>query len=567
MVAFGHAAARKGVGDLLVEAGRITPQQMVSALEVQLRENRKLADVLVDQGLVTPEDVATALSLHLNVPIIDLKRHTVQPDALSLIPERTARKYNLVPLDIVGDSLVVVMEDPGNIGAIEDLVAQAKMRIQPSVGISTQIQESIDLNYRASSEIERHVRDFAPAAESVDDAEVEISESLVAQAPIVRTLDLIMAQAVKDRASDIHIEPQADRVRVRSRIDGTLYDAMSFPPSALGPLVSRVKILAGMNITEHRRPQDGQFSIRVGDREVDIRAATVETASGESVVLRVLDRSLGLLALTELGFLAEALRKYREMLTNPFGMILVAGPTGSGKTTTLYASISQLDRNRRNIVTIEDPIEYRFMDIKQIQVNEKAGITFASGLRAIMRLDPDIILVGEIRDSDTAKMAVQAALTGHLVLSSIHANDAASVPFRLMDLGVEPYLISSVLVGVLAQRMLRRICSHCHTQYQPSIDERVPYEEAVGQEETIFYHGAGCNLCSNTGYLGRTGVFELLPFSEEVRRILLEGASASTVKAQATKEGMVTLRRDGMLKVKEGITTPQEVLENVFSIG
>ena len=562
-----QVAPRKSLGDLLVEAGRITPEQLASALEMQQKESRKLADVLVEQGLVTPEEVVTALSLHLNVPIIDLKRHTVQPEALSLIPERTARRYNLVPLDVVADSLVVVMEDPGDIGSIEDLVAQAKMRIQPTVGIPTQIQEAIDLNYRASGEIEEQARAFAPPTERLRQAEIETSESLIAQAPIVRTLDLMMAQAVKDRASDIHIEPQEDRVRIRYRIDGILHDATSLPPTALEPLVSRVKILADMDITEHRRPQDGQFSIDVGGRKVDIRAATAETACGESAVLRILDKSMSLFTLAELGFLPEALKKYREMLKSPFGMILVAGPTGSGKTTTLYASISQLDRNERNILTIEDPIEYRFMDIKQIQVNEKAGMTFASGMRAIMRLDPDIILVGEIRDSDTAKTAVQAALTGHLVLSSIHANDASSVPFRLLDLGVEAYLISSVLVGIVAQRMARQICHHCRAPYQPSMEERIAYDEEMGQEQAIFYQGAGCNFCSNTGYLGRTGVFELLPLGEGIRRTLLAGASVSDIKAEAIREGMVTLKRDGMLKVKEGITTPYEVLRNVFSIG
>lgn len=555
-----RGAPSKHVGDLLVEMGRITPQELDYALETQRRENRKFADVLAEQTLVTPEEVATALSLHLNVPIIDLRRHPVQPGALSLIPEATARRYNLVPLDTVGDSLVVVMEDPGDIGAIEDLVAQAKMRIQHAVGIPAQIQEAIDLNYRASGEIEQQVRAFTPSKETLTQAEVETSESLVGQAPIIRTLDLIIAQAVADRASDIHIEPQESRVRVRYRIDGILHDAMSLPRSALEPLVSRVKILAGMNITEHRHPQDGQFSTRVGEGNVDIRTATIETTNGETAVLRILDKSMSLFTLAELGFLPEEMKKYLDMLKSPFGMILVAGPTGSGKTTTLYASISQLDRNERNIMTIEDPVEYRFMDIKQTQVNEKAGMTFASGLRAIMRLDPDIVLVGEIRDEDTAKTAVQAALTGHLVLSSIHANDSASVPFRLRNLGVEPYLIAAVLVGVAAQRMVRRICHHCRVQYQPSTEERAGYDEEMGQQQTIFYQGAGCNFCTNTGYLGRTGVFELLPFSEETKGTFLAGANVSDMKAQAIREGMVTLRQDGMQKVKDGTTTLSEVL-------
>jgi general secretion pathway protein E len=322
-----------------------------------------------------------------------------------------------------------------------------------------------------------------------------------------------------------------------------------------------------MNIAEQRRPQDGQFSIKVGDRDVDIRAATLETACGERVSLRILDKSLSLFTLPELGLLPDALRKYQAMLKSPFGMILVGGPTGSGKTTTLYASISQLGENERNILTIEDPIEYRFIDINQTQVNPKAGMTFASGLRAIMRHDPDIILVGEIRDKDTATTAVQAALTGHLVLSSIHANDAVSVLFRLLDLGVEPYLISSTLVGIVAQRMIRRICTHCRASYQPSAEEQIAYEEEMKELPTAFYGGAGCNLCANTGYRGRTGLFELLIMSEGIRRMLLRGAGAGDIKMQALKEGMITMKRDGMMKVKEGITSVSEVMRSVFSIG
>ena len=307
----------------------------------------------------------------------------------------------------------------------------------------------------------------------------------------------------------------------------------------------------------------------MGNRDVDIRAATLETACGERVSLRILDKSLSLFTLPELGLLPETLRKYQTMLKCPFGMILAGGPTGSGKTTTLYASISQLGENERNILTIEDPIEYRFIDINQTQVNVKAGLTFASGLRAIMRHDPDIILVGEIRDKDTATTAIQAALTGHLMLSSIHANDAVSVLFRLMDLGVEPYLISATLVGIVAQRMVRRICTHCRAPYQPSVEEQIAYEyeEGMKQVPATFYTGTGCNLCANTGYRGRTGLFELLVMSEEIRRMLLRNASAGDIKAQALKEGMITMKRDGMVKVKEGITSVSEVLRSVFSIG
>jgi len=556
-------ATRKSLGEMLVEENLITAEQLENALELQRRQGGELSEVLVNQGLVKAEDLAAVLSVQLNVPLIDLKRHMVQPDALRLIPEDMARKHTLIPLDVVGDSLVVVMADPEDIRAIEDIKAQAKMRVEVALGIPSDIERAIDLNYRSSGEIEKQVSQFAPTIEE----EAEVTPELIARTPIAQSLDLLMAQAVRDRASDVHLEPQDNRLRVRYRIDGVLHDIVSLPLSAHMQLVSRVKILAEMDIAEQRRSQDGQFSIKVGDRDIDIRAATMETAYGERVTLRILDKSLSLFTLPDLGFLPDALKKYRAMLNSPFGLILVGGPTGSGKTTTLYASINQLDRNERNILTIEDPIEYRFMDINQTQVNSKAGITFASGLRSIMRHDPDVILVGEIRDKDTATTAVQAALTGHQVLSSIHANDAVGVLFRLMDLGVESHLISSTLVGIIAQRMVRRICTHCRAPSQPSVEEQIAYDEEMKDQSTTFYGAAGCNLCANTGYQGRTGLFELLAMSEGIRRMLLSNTSASDIRAEALREGMVTMKRDGMLKVKEGITSISEVLHSVFSIG
>lgn len=562
-----NTALSERLGWTLLETGRITPDQLEKALELQQERDVRLGDILIEQGLATPEDIAVALSLQLNIPLIDLKRHTVQPNALRMVSERTAKKYTLLPLAVVDDSLVVVMADPGDIRAIEDVAAQSKLKVQPAVGNPVEIQEAIDLNYKGSSEIEQQVSQFPTAPKPEAATRTDISDDIVAQTPVVRTVELLIIQALKARASDIHIEPQENRVRIRYRVDGILHDAMSLPLSALEPLLSRVKILADMDIAERRRSQDGQFSFEAAGREADIRAATYDTVYGETIVLRILDKSLPLFALTELGYSDDTLKKYREMLGSPYGMILVAGPTGSGKTTTLYASTNALDRNERSIVTIEDPIEYRFQDIKQTQVNTKAGITFASGLRAIMRLDPDIILVGEIRDAETAKIAVQAALTGHLVLSSIHANDAIGVMFRLIDLGIEPYLICSALVGIEAQRMVRRICRHCREPYEPSKEERIAYEQELGHESTIFYQGVGCNLCGDTGYLGRTGIFEVLPLSEDVRRLLLKGAGAGEIKEQALNEGLVSLRKAGMLKVKEEATTLREVLRNSFSIG
>ena len=554
---------RKSLGEMLVEQKLITGEQLENALQLQQTQGRRLDDILVEQGLVKAEGMAQVLSIQMNVPLIDLKRHMVQPDALRLIPEEIARRHTLIPLNVIGDSLVVVMANPEDIDTIKDLKAQSGMRVEVALGIPADIEWVIDLNYRSGDKIEKQVgKSTSPAPE-----EAEASLELIARTPVAESLDLLIEQAVRDRASDIHLEPQPNRLRVRYRIDGILHDMHSLPLSAHEELASRIKVLAKLDITQQRRPQDGQFSIRTGDRDIDIRVATTEIAYGERVTLRILDKFKSIFTLPELGFLPDALEKYRAMLNCPFGMIVVGGPTGSGKTTTLYTSINQLDNNERNIMTIEDPIEYRFTDISQTQVNPKAGITFPGGLRAMMRQDPDVILVGEIRDKETATTAVQAAVTGHLVLSSIHANDTVSVLLRLMDLCAEPSLISSTLVGIVAQRMVRRICSNCRAPYQPSAEEQTAYEEEMNQPPAVFYRGTGCNLCAQTGYQGRTGLFEVLPMSDEIRKMmLLSNASAGEIKAQARQDGMVTMKRDGMLKVAEGITSVSEVLRSVFSV-
>jgi len=554
---------RKSLGEMLVEQKLITGEQLENALQLQQTQGRRLDDILVDQGLVKAEGLAQVLSIQMNVPLIDLKRHMVQPDALRLIPEEIARRHTLIPLNVIGDSLVVVMANPEDIDTIKDLKAQSGMRVEVALGIPADIEWAIDLNYRSGDRIEKQVnKSTSPALE-----EAEASLELIARTPVAESLDLLIEQAVRDRASDIHLEPQQNRLRIRYRIDGILHDMHSLPLSAHEELASRIKVLAKLDITQQRRPQDGQFSIRTGDREIDIRVATTETAYGERVTLRILDKFQSIFTLPELGFLPDAIEKYRAMLNCPFGMIVVGGPTGSGKTTTLYTSINQLDNDERNIMTIEDPIEYRFTDISQTQVNPKAGITFPGGLRAMMRQDPDVILVGEIRDKETATTAVQAAVTGHLVLSSIHANDTVSVLLRLMDLCAEPSLISSTLVGIVAQRMVRRICSNCRAPYQPSPEEQTAYEEEMKQPPAVFYRGTGCNLCAQTGYQGRTGLFEVLPMSDEIRKMMLQSnTSAGEIKAQALQDGMVTMKRDGMLKVAEGITSVSEVLRSVFSV-
>jgi len=488
-----------------------------------------------------------------------------EPEALQLIPEAMARKYTAMPLAIEGNALRVAMANPSDIFALEALASRSQMRIEPVAASAEEIQDAIDFNYKAYDEIEKQISNISPT--SLDDTDTEkITFDTTTDAPVAQALTLIIDEAVKARASDIHLQPEEDKLRVRYRIDGALHDMFSLPQTTAIPLISRIKILANMNIADHHRPQDGQFSIKTKGRLIDIRVGTIATVYGEMATLRLLDKSRGTLTLTDLGFRPESLEKYEKMLKVPYGMILASGPTGAGKTTTLYASLGCLDRVERNIITVEDPVEYRFKGINQIQVNPRAGITFASGLRSILRLDPDAILVGEIRDAETANIAIQSALTGHLVLSSIHANDALGVVLRLLDLGVEPFLVSSALIGVVAQRMVRRICPNCAKKIEVPVLEKITYSNETGEDRSEFLYGSGCKSCANTGYRGRVGIFEILSISDEIRTLLLKGASAAKLREQAIKEGMITLMKDGMSKVKADITTPSEILRNTYSV-
>lgn len=561
------APRRKTVTEMLVEANLITDDQLGSAMAISLRDGRKIEHILVEQGLINDQQLAMFTSLQLNVPFINLQKQPLQPSALDLVPESAARKYSAVPVEITDGSIVIAMEDPGNIQAIDDLATITRKRVEPVLGISSDVREAIDRSYRSGSEIEKQLASIPTRAGGQGGLETRISADAIAHAPVVRAIDLLIRQAVRDRASDVHIEPEEDDLRIRYRIDGILHDMLSLPISVHAPLISRMKIMAGMNIAERRRPQDGQITFHLGDKEVDIRVATANTVNGEMMVLRILDKSFAFLTLPELGFLSEALEQYTRMLKMPFGMVITSGPTGSGKTTTLYASLNQLDSIGRNIITIEDPVEYHFPSINQIQVHPQAGVTFAGGLRACMRLDPDVILVGEIRDTETARIAIQAALTGHLVLSSVHANDTAGVVFRLIDLGVEPFLVAQAVIGVVAQRMVRRICPHCARSIAVSPEERLVYEEEMGEKRTDFLYGSGCNFCANTGYLGRTGIYEVMTVSESIRRMILTSAGSDEIRSRSLEEGMVSLWRCGMELVNKGRTTPYEVMRNVFSIG
>lgn len=559
-------SVKKDILHILIEAGIINDEQLQRVQELQRKTGDRLDHILLQQRMVTQQQLAFFTSLQLGIPFINLRREGVKVEIVKQIPESVARKYGVIPVDEKNGTLVIAMEDPKDIEAIEDLAAITMKRVEPVISTAQDIQEMIDLNYRIGGELEEQLSQIPTRYRGSAGREARVSPEAIAQAPVVRAIDLLLKQAVRDRASDVHVEPQEDKLRVRYRIDGILNEVMTLPLSVHAPLLSRVKIMAGLNIAERRRPQDGQITFDMGDREVDIRVATSNTIYGEMAVMRILDKTFAFLPLPEIGFLPDILEKYLRMLKTPFGMILISGPTGSGKTTTQYASVNTLDSVGRKIITIEDPVEYHFSNINQMQVNPTAGVTFATGLRATMRLDPDVILVGEIRDAETAQISTQAALTGHLVLSSVHANDTVSTIIRMIDLGIEPFLITSALIGVIAQRMVRRVCPYCSRPAEVATEEREAYEQEIKEKRSEFVVGAGCNFCAGTGYLGRTGIFEVLVVNEAIRRMIIKGADSDEIRNQAREEGMGSLWHDGMVKVKEGITTPFEVLRNVFSI-
>jgi general secretion pathway protein E len=488
---------------------------------------------------------------------------TPQPDALQLIPEVIARRYNAIPLNISNNNLEIAMANPSDIFAIEAIAAISRKRVKPIGADPKDVRAAIDFNYKGYGEIEKQVAFISTPVKGEIDEKLEID--MASYTPLVQALNMIIDEAGKGRASDIHFEPEENRLRIRYRIDGTLHDMMSLPLSIHRAIISRIKILSELNIADSHHPQDGQFTFTTKDRQIDIRVATTPTVYGEMCVMRLLDKTMSVMDLSELGFLPDSLAKYQNMLKVPYGMVVIIGPTGSGKTTTLYASINTIDAQKNNIITIEDPAEYRLKDINQIQVNVQAGLTFASGLRSILRLDPNVIMVGEVRDGETVGIAVQAALTGHLMLTSMHANDTTSALSRLIDLGVEPFMVASSVIGVVSQRMVRRLCSDCQRMMDAAPLEQMVYERETGEKKVRFPYGTGCKTCSYTGYRGRVGVFEILTLSDAMKILVANRAPASEMRTLSIKEGMTTMMHDGMTKVKMGITTPTEVLRAAYT--
>jgi len=551
---------KKRLGELLVENGLLTPAQLEAALTEHKRLGVPLGQLLLAQGVVDEKALASVLSVHFNVPQIDFAHARIEKEALALIPEPYARENTVIPIRLQNDELEVATMDPGDLTLLAELKVLTRKRIRPVLAVRSEIEQAITQFYKLQGGLTPHVRSFEESFEKTP-VRPKLAE-VKPNAPVVQIVELIIAQAVEERASDIHIEPQADHLRVRFRIDGVLHDATKLPVTLAAPLSSRVKLLANLDIVDRRHSQDGQIQTTVDGRPLDIRVGTIGTIWGEKLVLRLLERTRSILRLDTLGFSTDTRETFRDLIRSPYGMVLVTGPTGSGKTTTLYAALNELDSMEQNVMTIEDPVEYTFANINQIQINRLAGITFANGLRGILRQDPDAILVGEIRDKETAEISVQSALTGHLVLSSLHATDAVSALYRFLEMGIEPFMVSSSVIGVEAQRLVRRICERCRIRDKPPV-EQFAFYQAIGGTASMFVRGSGCAHCSHTGFHGRIGIFEVLKVTDSVKRLLVRDASPEMVREQVIKEGMTSLRESGLAKIDEGLTTISEVMRSV----
>ncbi len=556
------------IADVLIEEGLLLPNQLDEAIAIQKSEGGRLLKILTGRQFVTEQDMVFSIGRCLNTPPVNLARLRVPEEVMSIVPREMAKANKLVPIARLDGKLFVAMADPTNVLAVDDLKRRVQLEIVPMIATERAVLDTLAGVHGAGnmSQVLRQVSD--EAAQSAESIEVqgakreEIDLDRLAHdsedAPVIKIVNLILAQAVKEKASDIHIEPFQNTLKLRYRIDGELIPAES-PPKALQlAITSRIKILAGLNIAERRVPQDGRFRIRVLGKEIDLRISILPTAHGEKIVIRILDKASLSGSIDQMGMDADTLSKFKKAIDAPHGMILVTGPTGSGKTTTLYSVLHELNSPEYNIVTVEDPIEYELAGINQVAVRADIGLDFASALRSILRQDPDIVMVGEIRDNETADIAVKAALTGHQVLSTLHTNDAAGAITRLDDMGIEPFLISSSILMTCAQRLVRRICSNCKEQFVPET-EIVAKLGLTENKEAVFYNGTGCDRCKGRGYLGRAALIEALPVSEAIRRLIIKRASAAVIKNQAMTEGMKTLRVVGIEKALEGVTSLEEI--------
>lgn len=545
--------------DILLKKGILTDEQLDAARKEVQKTGVPLENAIIRLGFITQEDMAKVVADEVGIPYMDLTEYIIDPEVIKYIPEQLAKQYKIVPLFKIGNSLTIAVKDPLDIISMDEIRRKTGFNVIDTV-LSTEksIDYAINQYYGISGGLEEVVKEISkkegPISEEIS---TERLGEIASEVPVVKLANMLITDAVKDRASDIHIEPEEEFLRIRYRIDGILHEITKFPRSLHSPLVSRIKVLSKLDIAERRKPQDGRFIMKMQNMDLDVRVSIFPTTHGENVVLRLLNKETAFLRLTELGMSQNVFKRYDALIRQPHGIILVTGPTGSGKTTTLYASLSTINSIERNIITIEDPIEYELPLIRQTQVNPKIGITFSSGLRSILRQDPDIIMVGEIRDKETADIAIQAALTGHLVFSTLHTNDAPSAVTRLIEMGVEPFLISSTVIGVLAQRLVRVICDKCKEEYRPSGD----ILKNLGIEtEGSFFHGKGCKNCKGTGFWGRTGLFELFIPDTRIKNAVAEKVSSEELHRLAVENGMVVLYQDGLKKVRDGVTTIEEVL-------
>jgi type IV pilus assembly protein PilB len=562
------------LGEILLKESLITQEQLQKALEFQRANGGKLGSCLTKMGFITDDDITGVLSRQYGVPSINLKFYEIDPNVIKLIPQDTALRYQVIPLSRVGSVLTIAMTDPTNVFAMDDIKFMTGFNVEPVVASESAIGEAITRFYGGgdtdSEELSKMMKDLVDDEElelAAEEAELDAAslEKAAEEAPIIKLVNLILTDSVKRGASDIHLEPYETEMRVRFRVDGVLQTVMSPPLRLKDAMTSRLKIMAKLDIAEKRLPQDGRIMIKYkadGKRkELDFRVSTVPTLYGEKIVMRLLDKENLRLDMTKLGFEPESLKKFERNILKPYGMVLVTGPTGSGKTNTLYSSVSRLNTVDTNIMTAEDPVEFQLSGINQVQMKEQIGLNFAAALRAFLRQDPNIILVGEIRDFETAEIAVKAALTGHMVLSTLHTNDAPSTISRLMNMGIEPFLVATSVNLICAQRLVRRVCSNCKEELevpeQALVDAGYTPEEA---KKTKIYHGKGCSTCNKGGYKGRTGLYEVMEINDELRELILVGASALELKKKAIEQGMITLRRSGLIKVALGQTTMEEVL-------
>ena len=547
--------------DILIKKGIISKDQLDKATEESKARGLSLDKILIKQGLVKEDDMAGILSDHIGIPFMDLSDYLVDSSVIKLVPESIAVKYKLIPLFKIADTITVAMANPQDINAIDQVRLKSHCEVEPVIATETAIKNAIDQYYGVAGGVDEVIKqlDDAKKGKTTQSSSAKDLAKLAEDAPVIKLVNMIMLQAVKDKASDIHIEPDEKILRIRYRVDGILQEGPKPPKDLEAAIISRVKVLSGMDIAERRKPQDGRIMLKLQGRDIDMRVSSFPTVHGENIVIRILDKSSVLLGLAELGMNTKMLKTFDELIRRPFGIILVTGPTGSGKTTTLYACLSTINTSEKNIITIEDPVEYQIEMIRQTQVNPKAGLTFASGLRSILRQDPDIIMVGEIRDSETAEIATQAALTGHLVFSTLHTNNAAGAITRLIDMGIEPFLISSSVIGVLAQRLVRVVCEKCKEKITPT-DAMLKELKLARKENISIYKVKGCTKCKNTGYMGRAGIYELITINDDIKKLIIAKASADEIKQKAIETGMSSLYEDGMEKATAGVTSVEEVL-------